>query len=49
MIQRYTAEIQPVNADVIGTEVSGKAELIEEEDTLKIKIEAAGTPPSMLT
>lgn len=48
MVKRYVAEIKPVNEDVIGTAVSGKAELVEENDTLKIKIEATGTPPNMM-
>src|SRR5699024_9575050 len=48
MVQKYVAEIQPINADVIGTSVSGKAELIEDGETLKIKIEATGTPPNMM-
>lgn len=45
---RYTADIKPVNADVIGTEVTGTAELIEDADVLKIKITAKGTPPNMM-
>lgn len=48
MAKRYTAEIKPVNADVIGSSVSGQAEFIEENETLKIKIEATGTPPNMM-
>lgn len=48
MTRRYVAEIMPVNASVIGTEVRGTAELIEEEDVLKVKIEATGTPPNMM-
>lgn len=48
MVQRYIAEIKAVNSDVIGIAVSGKAELIEDENTLKIKIEATGTPPNMM-
>ena len=48
MTTRYTAEIKPLNEEVIGTSVSGKAELIEDSNTLKIKIEATGTPPNMM-
>jgi len=48
MANRYVADIKPVNAEAIGTSVTGKAELVEENDTLKIKIEAKGTPPNML-
>lgn len=48
MVKRYVAEIKPVNEDVIGTTVFGKAELVEEGDTLRIKIEATGTPPNMM-
>lgn len=42
MVKRYVAEIKPVNVDVIGTSVSGKAELVEDGDALRIKIEATG-------
>ncbi len=48
MAKRYRAKIKSVNEDVIGTSVSGKAEFVEENDTLKIKIEATGTPPDMM-
>lgn len=48
MVRRYRAEIKPVNADVIGTSVSGTAELVEDGDLLRIKIEATGTPPNMM-
>lgn len=48
MIKRYVAEIKPVNADVINSSVTGTAELIEEGDTLKISIQATGTPPNMM-
>lgn len=48
MATKYTAEIKPLNEEVIGTSVSGKAELIEDGNTLKIKIEATGTPPNMM-
>ena len=48
MVQKYVAEIKPVNAEKIGTSVSGQAELVENEDTLKIKIEAINTPPNMM-
>lgn len=29
MVKRYTAEIKPVNEDVIGSTVFGEAELVE--------------------
>lgn len=48
MVKRYVADIKPVNADVIGTAVSGKAEFVEDGDMLKIRIEATGTPPNMM-
>lgn len=48
MAIRYVSEIKPVNEKVIGTSVTGKAELIDEGDVLKIKIEATGTPPNMM-
>jgi len=48
MTQRYISEIKPINEDVIGFSVSGKAELVEDGDTLKIKIEATDTPPNMM-
>lgn len=48
MVRRYRADIKPVNADVIGTSVSGTAELVEDGDLLRIKIEATGTPPNMM-
>lgn len=48
MSTRYAADIKPVNEGVIGTSVYGKAELIEEGDTLKITIETTGTPPNMM-
>ncbi|MBG9983227.1 hypothetical protein HZY86_09165 [Aerococcaceae bacterium DSM 111020] len=48
MDRKYRAEIQPVNAEIIGTEVTGYAELIEQEELLIIKIEAQGTPPNMM-
>jgi hypothetical protein len=48
MSQRYVAEIQPINESVVGSAVQGKAELIEDDDMLKVKIEATGTPPNMM-
>lgn len=48
MVKRYTAEIKPLNEDVIGSTVFGEAELVENGDTLRIKIEATGTPPNMM-
>lgn len=48
MVKRYTAEIKPVNEDVIGSTVFGEAELVEDGDTLRIKIKATGTPPNMM-
>lgn len=45
---RYVAEIMPVNANFIGTAVTGKAVLTEERDVLKVEIEVTGTPPNMM-
>jgi len=49
MIQRYIADIQPINIDAIGASITGKTELIEDKDTLKIKIKATGTPTGSLS
>lgn len=48
MVKRYVAEIKPVNEELIGMSVSGRAELIEDGDVLRVKIEASGTPPNMM-
>ena len=48
MTKRYVAEIKPVNEEVINASVRGHAELVEEDDILKVTIDATGTPPNMM-
>ena len=44
MSQKYIADIVPLNAEFIGTKAHGKAEFVETEDKLHIKIEMFDTP-----
>ncbi len=48
MSTKYVAEIKPVNAKLIGSEVRGHAEIVVDGDTVSVKIEATGTPPNMM-
>ena len=47
MTQLYRAEIQPLNAEKIGTAAHGYVEFLQEEEELKIKLEMFDTPANI--
>lgn len=47
MVEKYLADIEPLNADKIGTRAHGTAQFTLEADKLVIKIEMHDTPANM--